>query len=322
MEAELVDLLMKKTIKDYDWLHFIWHGGEPLLLGVNFYKNVIEIEKRYNVKVTNALQTNATLLTDEYAKLFVENQFGIGFSYDGYNNEETRGQTELVLNGINVLKCFGFRLRAIKVVLKEDLKNLKSTYRHFNNLGIDVRLNAIFGCGTINSHSNYSCEDFGNAMKDLFCYWIEDEKCSIQLQPFENYLSMAMGGKHRDCANASCLLSFISMDINGDLYPCTRLYERNFCYGNIRDIKSIKDIYQSKGFENIAVNSIQRRKKCLDECSLFAYCQGGCNHDAYVENGGQSNKFFSCAVFKDIFNFILNNLHSFNIKNPMIKNNY
>jgi len=306
MDINIFQTLIEKTVKDYNNIHFLWHGGEPLLAGINFYENIIKIEKKYSTKIiiSNSMQSNGTLLTSKFANLLLDNGFQIGFSFDGQSNEINRGLTCETLRSMELIRKTGRRVCAIKVVLNEDMlnENIIAIYEYFKEKEIDLKLNPIFKCEIIKPESLLSPHAYTDNIIKLFNVWVNDVNCHIKVDPIENYLSL-FRGKHRDCSNASCLTRFLSVDYIGNVYPCSRYYNSEYCYGNIMTYSSIKDAYQSEGFKNVLISAIERRNFCINNCIYFSACQGGCNHDAMIEGKLTENGFFSCLVFKRLYSF-------------------
>ena len=109
MTGSIFKKVCELVFSRYKNIQFLWHGGEPLCAGLDFHKMVYEIQKSYRerypqTKVTNAIQTNGTLIDEETARFLADNNFSVGVSFDGTDNELTRGKTERVLNGIQGLK--------------------------------------------------------------------------------------------------------------------------------------------------------------------------------------------------------------------------
>jgi len=304
MNIRVFRALVEKVIGCYEELHFIWHGGEPLLAGECFYKSIIEIEKSYadRLKITNSMQTNGTLLTPNFANLLIDNGFQIGFSFDGTTNDKTRGRTCDTLAAMELVRQKGKRIGAIKVMLGDDLKeeNIIATYDYFNEKKIDIKLNPLFRCELVEEEELLSPQEYADAIIKLFEHWRMDKDSDIRIDPIENYLALFNGGR-RDCSNASCLTRFLSIDYAGDIYPCSRYFDREYCLGNIMSFATISDAFQSEGFKKILCAAVERRNDCLEECAYFSACQGGCNHDAMIEGKLTTNGFFSCVVFKKLY---------------------
>jgi len=298
---------LEKTIGYCDHLHLIWHGGEPLLVGSTFYREIIEIENEYSsrIKITNSIQSNGTLLNQEFASILYSAGFQIGFSFDGTTNDVTRGNTDLTLRGINIARLNNQRISIIKVMLKEDLDNIRSIYSYFKSMNADVKMNPLFRCELVSDGMLYNASQYVAAMRELFCEWICDDACSIRVDPLETYIALLTGKGNRDCSHGSCLTKFLSINHNGEVYPCSRYFPPDFSFGNISNIGSISDVFSSSGFIKIVSSAIERRKSCSEQCDYFQYCQGGCNHDAFIEGSIEETGFFSCLVFKGLFGYIL-----------------
>lgn len=97
MSLALLDKIYNATFCEYKHVSIIWHGGEPLTMGLEFFKHAISMQKKYNnVNIKNTIQSNLTLLTEEYANFFYENKIGIGTSFDGVCNNITRGYSDII----------------------------------------------------------------------------------------------------------------------------------------------------------------------------------------------------------------------------------
>lgn len=99
INIQTIKHLLDITTPYYKRVNIIWHGGEPLLMGVDFYKEVVGIQKTYDCRITNAIQSNLTLLSPEMADFFAENNISISGSFDGVCNEALRGHSKEILAG-------------------------------------------------------------------------------------------------------------------------------------------------------------------------------------------------------------------------------
>lgn len=88
--------------------------------------------------------------------------------------------------------------------------------------------------------------------------------------------------KSRLCTNNSCMMSFLSINPNGDIFPCSRNYTNNFVIGNLKNISKFDDCFRSKSFLLLLNSAVKRRSKCLKSCELYSYCLGECNHNALI----------------------------------------
>ena len=300
--------LLEKCVGLYKTVRIIWHGGEPLFVGKTFYEQVIQVEKKIEattgICITNAIQTNGTLLTSEIYNFLKQEGFTFGFSYDGSTNEYTRGLTSKTETAFELLKNDKQKVSTIKVLLNDDLNNIIDVYKYYRDNGLNVRLNPIFHCELVDEKGlSYSLQEYCKAMLKLFEYYIHDSNCNIRVDPFESYFSIMCKGEafHRICNHASCLGQFLCMNSKGDIYPCSRNFPEDFCLGNISKLNNISDVFESDAFKILVEKAVRRRRKCIDTCSLYKFCLGGCNHDAFMDGDIENNNFFSCLAFKAIF---------------------
>lgn len=119
MSFDILKKIMSLIIPSYKQVTFIWHGGEPLSMGIDFYKQAVYYENKFNqtnTQISNLMQTNLTLLTDEFADFLIKNNFKIGSSFDGINNDITRGHSSKILKGRDILRNHNSNCGFIQVV--------------------------------------------------------------------------------------------------------------------------------------------------------------------------------------------------------------
>lgn len=134
--------------RDYDDIHIIWHGGEPLLMGIDFFKSVLNIQNEYKgTRFINRMQSNATLLTEEWLDIFIENKIKLGISLDGQFNDVLRTGTTQVLRAINLMKSKDYSFGAICVVCSETVDKLIDIYEFFKCINVSYKISPIFDSG-------------------------------------------------------------------------------------------------------------------------------------------------------------------------------
>lgn len=309
MTVDTVEKLYKSVFPYYKSVSITWHGGEPTLLGYEFYYKVLEMQIPYiesGIQIKNHIQTNGTLLTDELIDLFKRFDFNIGLSYDGVTNDITRGQTSKVLSCITHLQEKGFKVGVITVVSKANINYLKENYEKAKQMRIGLQLNHfVDDIRSSIPELKLSVKEYTVEMFKLFEYWFNDVNCCINLNPFTNFILEYLFKKPLLCTRSSCLRCYLCITADGRVTPCDTEFPEKYCYGNISEYIDIRNIYQSQGFINLISASIKRRQKCKDSCELYDYCNGGCNHSALVESGLENNGGFSCESYKSLFGKIL-----------------
>ncbi len=308
MSLELIQhlfCLLKDSVKN---LKIIWHGGEPLIVGIDYYKAIMDLETKFfnNQNVKNCIQTNASLLTNEYIRFFNENKFDIGVSFDGPYNDLLREKSRVVESNIELLKSNKSDFGILTVLTSQTITKWKEIYEYFNLNRLGFKFAYIFesGAAKFNNHLLIDETTYIDEINKFFDYWIADNNCNIHVDNFEKFIKMILFNGVGECEYSSCLFHFLGIDSNGNIYPCGRAYTDEYKMGNLNDFNSIENIFETDNYKKLLINSILRRSVCKDNCEYFIYCQGGCNNNAIMENGINKNGGFSCKTFKKIFEHI------------------
>lgn len=305
MSYDTLRKLYNIAFLEYREVSIIWHGGEPLVMGLDFYKMAIEMQKEYNCNITNRMQSNLTLLTDEFAKFLCENNVGIGTSFDGCQNDITRGFTQKILDGRTKILHNHKRCGFIMVVSKVNIDTLINSYEYFKSINANFTLNTYVPCG--NEKDEFLKLDIRQTIdkiKELFDYWLKDINCQIHIDYFERIIRFLITGEKNICKYNSCLGKWVGIRYNGDIVPCNRYFPNDYCYGNVQNYDKLSDAFESEGFRKILSASISRREKCK-LCIAFPLCSGGCNNVALNENGINDNNGDSCKIFREVYQYIV-----------------
>ncbi len=304
------DALLEEYIKQYieanevPSVTFLWHGGEPLMQKIDFYKKAIFFQGKYSSGkiIENMLQTNGTLLNEEWCKFFAKNKFLIGVSIDGPKdihdafrlNKAKKPSFDRVLNGINLLKKYKVEFNTLSVVnkLSEDrgleiykfLKSIGSKYMQFlpaveYTLQADKNERATIVhpgiAGSKLTEWSVSGLGYGKFLTDIFDYWIKYDVGSYFVQIFDSTLAQYCGVEPGLCImNETCGDALI-VEHNGDVYSCDHFVYPEYLLGNINS-KHIKEIFKSP--ERFIFGNKKRStlpQECLN-CSYLQLCHGEC----------------------------------------------
>ncbi|MBQ4052072.1 MAG: radical SAM protein [Clostridia bacterium] len=300
--------LFQITIPYYREIKFIWHGGEPLSMGLDFYKKVIELQKEINIngaKIGNSIQSNLTLLDDEYVKFFLANGFKVGGSFDGTQNELTRHNTEKILAGRELMVKNGGRVGFICVVQSKNIDCLIKDYEWFKKKGINYTLNQYMAMPPYDDDELYvSPEHYAKRICEFFDYWANDALCNISITYFEDFVDHILFGAKKLCCYNSCLGKHIGVQYNGDIYNCNRDFSKEYSYGNINDYVDIHQCFDSPGFERMLTRAINRRNHCKENCDIYDFCTGGCNSTAYMGGDMEKGNAYVCQTTRSIYKYI------------------
>ena len=259
-----IDLLCAK----YNVINIVWHGREPLLAPLSYYEEIYNFCNSYDNKFIFSIQTNGTLINQEIIDFFKRRDTNFGLSFDGLNNEYTRGNTLKVLNNIGLLQENGFKPGAILVVNKTNISQLIDEYiKNFIN---------------------------------FFKYWSKDKNGKINVSTCNELTNLILNENTGICTFNSCLGKWLCFDTNAYIYPCDRLCTSNFSLGNIDEISSINQIFENKTFLKLLKESIERRKKCINNCKYYTNCYSGCNANYILNKNDKYKNGVSCYIHKGI----------------------
>ncbi len=306
LPIEKFEKFLKILSERYKSIDVIWHGGEPLLAGLDYMKRAMAAEERVTlltgVKITNKVQTNGTLIDKAWAAFFKKYDFKPGISFDGIDNEKHRQGTEKVKKAFALLKKAGVKFGTLAVVADKDY-DLIENYKYFASQGLATDFSPIFMEGGAKSFDALGAEEYAEKVLKLFDYWLYD-KHGVNVRLFSTYISMVLGKSCRVCTNSSCIGAFFSIYPNGDVFNCGRASMTAYPFGNIDDVEKPEDLISSKGFHDLLIGAIARREKCKETCDLFPYCCGNCSDQAIIEGALDTPPAFSCYCFKTIFTHV------------------
>ncbi len=295
-------------------INFAFQGGEPLLVGFDFYKEFVsyvneKLAKLDKVIIDYALQTNGVLITEEFAKFFNEHNFLIGVSLDGdkvihnqnrkYNNGDDTYSD--VINSIKLLEDYKVEFNILTVVTKTVARKITSIYREYVNKGF-MHLQFIPCIDKIEYESNLetkynlTSKDYSLFLKTLLKLWKRDylSGVPVTIRFFEDILSNGLNIPQITCtARGICSMQNV-VEANGDVYPCDFYVLDDYKIGNIRDI-DFNTLHTNK----LAMNFIKESMDVSDDCKRCQYyqlCRNGCRRQRNEEH-----KLVHCDALKDFF---------------------
>lgn len=302
IKENTIDNLFKKIADNCSESTIIWHGGEPLIVGLQFYKRAVELQAKYpHHKFKNSLQTNGTLLTEEYLDFFEQNHFALGFSLDGCKLSHNlnrpfkggRDSFEITFKWYKEVEHRGMNPGAICVINANTAKYIKEIYAFAKEYNVAFKFNAQYPAGraSINLDLGLDNKQIAQAYIELFDLWFSDNpKNRVNIRMFDHFVKSVTritNGDNSvagfDCAWANrCQKSFIGISTNGDIYPCGKFVdEQAFWYGNVNEDKSLKEILDNNIRNQFLIRHDQGINECKD-CRYLSMCSSGCPHTAYL----------------------------------------
>lgn len=304
---------------------FTWHGGEPLLRSIDFYRKAISLQQKYagDRRIDNVIQTNGTLLTDEWCEFFAQNHWLVGISIDGPQPDHDhyrltaagKPSWKKVMQGIKLLKKHGVEWNAMAVVNAYNVNHPLEFYRFFKENGcqflqftpIVERLTRHEDGRTLAnladkdeislSEASVAPEQWGYFLCAIFDEWVRKDVGKIFVEIFDCTLANWMGISPGICAYSKECGHAGVMEHNGDVYSCDHFVFPEYKLGNIRDHSLIDMLYgeQQQEFSRLKHSSLPRQCK---ECDMEFACHGECPKNRFMKDKyGDSGLNYLCPGY-------------------------
>jgi uncharacterized protein len=299
-------------------INFSWHGGEPLLAGIDFYRKVLKIQSSYKPAgktILNGIQTNGTLLNEEWCKFIAEERFLIGISMDGpaeyhdiYRRTKDDSNTWSKVNsGIQLLKKYGIIPEILCVVNAQNVKHPLIIYDYLKQTGAKFITFLPLVVPESDSSSGASSdsvpsEEFGFFLSEVFDRWVEEDIGKIKVQIFEEAARTAFNQEHTLCIFKENCGGVPVVEHNGDFYSCDHFVNEEYLLGNIMDhsLVSFLDSERQKSFGKKKSNTLPQ---CCCECEVRTMCNGECPKNRFVlAPDGEAGLNYLCKGYKYFFN--------------------
>jgi len=319
--------MMTKAIQNqyYKRMDFIWHGGEPLLLGKEFYEKALYLQEKLKTEdqsIRNSLQTNATLLDDEWCRFFKKYNFDVGVSIDGpellHNVNRVyasgKGSYSEVVRGIKLLQKHDIRFGLLMVLNHQALSiSPDKLFDFFYGLDatsfsfLPARPDNIVGekTGEVETPDYLSPKEFTDFMKVIFDKWYQLDKPEIRIRELTSITHMLLGGYANVCTLAgNCLGKYFHIEANGDVYHCDKyLGDTDYHLGNIVN-HTFEEICRSEKILTLVEKEKENIAKLKNNCEYFSFCNGGCPHDRYIAEKYYSNYDGTCCRQKELIEYM------------------
>lgn len=329
MTLEMLETFVREYIaaNDVPEVFFNWHGGEPLLMGLDFYRKAMEFQKKYagGKKVHNTLQTNGTLLTAEWATFFRENNFLIGVSLDGPKDVHDRYRTgkgggstfDRVVKGMihlynarveyNVMATVNRQCEGRGLEIYETLKTAGTRFIQFMPVLEHVRNGRIVDPneqGARIAPWSVSARGFGKFLCDIFDHWVRHDVGKVFVNQFDSTLALWCGTQPGTCTFAETCGGNSVIEHNGDLYPCDHFVYEKYKIGNVleTDLRSLMNSEKQVRFGISKRNGLP--KKCM-ACKWFFACHGECpKHRFNSTESGETGLNALCEGYEMFFSHV------------------
>ena len=318
--------------QDVPEITFAWQGGEPTLMGLDFFRRAVELQAEYcppNQRIANALQTNGLLLDDAWCEFFRRENFLIGLSIDGPKrihdeyrvNKAGHGTHEAVMRAWGLLKKHGVQYNTLTVVNRlvgdhpaevyEFLKDNGSAYMQFIPLveRVGAEPHALAGPPLLKVLAPYAevapwsvlPVQFGNFICEIFDRWVRRDVGTVFVQLFDVQLGIELGLGSTLCVFAETCGRAMALEHNGDLYSCDHFVYPEFKLGNIMD-QTIDQMVHSPAQKQFGDDKRDALPQYCQRCEVKKYCNGECpKHRFLTTPDGEPGLNYLCAGYKKIF---------------------
>lgn len=295
--------------------NFVWFGGEPLLLGLELFKEIIELQSNVfpETNIYNQINSNATLINDDWIDFFENNEVDLIVSIDGpeelnkhriMKNGETAYSK--IMRGLSLINKSNLELKYISVVTEDNYNNARDLYlfgKFHNAITIDF-----LPCFDSKNLPNVSNEHFSKFMIDLYDIWYNDDdpQKPKRITMLSSIIDFIINGKTECCTFAKNCGGQFYMDVKGNIrYCCNLFYDSEITVlGNISNMKLIEQFEYNSNLYKLRENISNLQDNCK-VCVFYEICGGGCITQRREKNGKIIGKTFFCEARYKIISHIL-----------------
>ncbi|MBW8328330.1 MAG: anaerobic sulfatase maturase [Thiobacillus sp.] len=320
-----------------------WQGGEPMLRGLDFYKRSVQLAEKYrkpHQRILHTLQTNGTLITDEWAAFFKQHNYLVGLSIDGPRamhdayrvSKKGEGSFDDVIRGWNCLKKHQVDVNILCTINAANADHPLEVYRFFRDelqaeyiqlipiverATVDTIAFANQGWGGLKgtdrplykqegnlvTERTVTAEQFGKFLIGIFDEWVQRDVGRIYVTTFDVALGSWLG-QHNACIVAPTCGNALVLEHNGDVYSCDHFVEPDHRLGNIRDTP-LQALVASEKQRRFGQNKYDTLPKYCRECPVLFACYGECPRNRFIRTpDGEEGLNYLCAGYKAFFTHI------------------
>ena len=313
-EAVMSDGLLKEYIRQYitanavDTVSFCWHGGEPLLLGLDFYRRAMEYQREFagRKRILNSIQTNATLINEDWCRFFRMNGFLVGVSLDGPQDihdgfrldKQGRPTWDRVMSSVEMLKSYGVEFNTLSVVNSRCEGRGKEIYSFFKSVGShfmqflpvdrpDFHRPVIVSPETEGARLapwSVSAKGYGDFLCDIFDEWVVSDVGDYYVQMFDATLAQYCNVQPGVCSMCETCGDCLVVEHNGDVYNCDHFVYPEYLLGNILETPLVEIYNDPKRFRFGVAKRSGLPPECM-KCRFYFACRGECPKHRFDVSG-------------------------------------
>ena len=292
---------------------FAWQGGEPTLMGLDFFKKVTALQKKYGQSgkvVTNGLQTNGTLITDEFARHLADYRFLVGVSLDGpavihdaYRTySDGRGSHADVIKGIRHLETNKVEFNILTLVSRSNVRKAGEVYHYLCDNGFLFQ--QYIECVEFDESGkrmpySISGEEWGDFLCEIFDLWVKGDTRRVSIRLFDSIVLKLVDGITNCCPMGTDCRQYFVVEHNGDIYTCDFFVQNDLRLGNIME-DSWQAFLGHHAYEAFGKRKQQWNREC-DSCEYLKLCAGDCPKHRYSKEVNPGNISTLCSGWKKFY---------------------
>ncbi|MBI2316778.1 MAG: anaerobic sulfatase maturase [Betaproteobacteria bacterium] len=313
MPDELLEAYIAQHIQacPISTVHFSWHGGEPTLLGVEYFRKIVALQRKHRIagrEIINGIQTNGTLLDEEWCRFLAAEDFYVGLSLDGPEELHDRYRVAKsgipthaqVMNGFRLMQRHRVHCDILCVVHDFNVRHPMAVYRYFKQVGarylVFIPLVKRAEAGGVTPES-VPAEEYGAFLCAIFEEWIREDISRMYVQIFDEAARPLRGLEHSVCTLRRTCGELPVLEHTGDLYSCDHYVDRDHCLGNIAE-KPLVELLESPAQRSFGQSKWDSLPQSCRRCKVLEFCNGGCPKDRFITTrDGEPGLNYLCAGF-------------------------
>jgi uncharacterized protein len=298
-------------------IRFSWHGGEPTILGLDYFRKIVALQRKHqpsNQRILNGMQTNGTLLDEEWCRFLAAENFSVGLSLDGPQEMHDRYRLtkggkptfEQTMRGYELLQQHGVYTDILCVVNAHNVqyptqvyqffKQIKATYVTFLPM-VEPQPDAEGGA----SPHSVPTEAWGVFLCTIFDEWVSQDIGRIKVQIFEEAARTVFGQEHSLCIFRPTCGDIPVIEHNGDFYSCDHFVDDEHRLGNIIETPLV-EMLESQEQRAFGQAKLETLPRYCQECEVRAMCNGGCPKNRFIKaRDGEKGLNYLCEGYKRFF---------------------
>jgi uncharacterized protein len=321
--ARMPDDLLESYIAQHisaspdETVRFSWHGGEPTVLGVDYFRGIVEIQRTHHPSgrtIANGMQTNGTLLDEGWGRFLKAEGFAVGLSLDGPRELHDRyrlardgaSSFDATMRGYEILRRHGVPTDILCVVSAENVRRPLDVYGFFKEIGasyvtflplVEPRPDAPGGV----TPDTVPSEAWGDFLCAVFDEWVESDIGRIKIQIVEEAARTAFGQEHSLCLFRPVCGDIPVLERNGDFYSCDHFVDEANRVGNIRETP-LAELLESPAQRAFGLAKLERLPRVCRDCNVRVMCNGECPKNRFARApDGEPVLNYLCAGYKKFF---------------------